>query len=63
MPIPDNVKCPVCGELMAQHESGSSAGILESHKLDVPKKEYWRTKIFKCPKCDNLQSFFNDDQF
>ena len=63
MPIPDVVKCPICDEFMTPHESGSSAGILESHKLGGSEKKYYRTKIFKCPKCNNLQSFLNTDEF
>jgi len=60
MTIPDNVKCPICPEdtIMDLVKTVGLEQIVENHKLNDGKKSFMKTEIYKCPKCDNLQSFF-----
>jgi len=58
------VKCPICNATMEKMEAieGSIARLSSLIGMDIEKEEkrYYETIVFKCPECDNLQSFLVD---
>lgn len=61
MPIPKEVKCPVCGNKM--NEMGlkgapdTTMSTMSYSEKDQRNKHYVRTKVFVCKGCNNIQSF------
>ena len=61
MPIPKEIKCPICGykmnEIGLKNSPDTTMSTMSYSEKDQRNKHYVRTKIFVCKSCNNIQPF------
>jgi hypothetical protein len=61
MPVPKEVKCPMCGskmfEMGLKNTPDTTMSTMSYTEKDQRNKHYVRTKVFVCKSCNNIQSF------
>ena len=61
MPVPKEIKCPMCGAKMGEmglkNKPDTMMSTMSYSEKDQRNKHYVKTKVFVCKSCNNIQSF------
>lgn len=59
MSNPEVIKCPICGDRMSRMEIDNEDTPLSTLSFVLPdgNRRFARTIVYRCQRCNNLQSF------